>query len=53
MTSWTNPSWQVDAVSTATPLMLFKEKGIHRLSQMGLTYQDLFFGNRGGCTARR
>jgi electron transport complex protein RnfD len=49
MTSWVNPRWQVDAVSSATPLMLFKEKGLHSLSQMGLTYTDLFLGNRGGC----
>jgi electron transport complex protein RnfD len=49
MATWSNPRWQVDAVSSATPLMLFKEKGLFSISQMGLSYQDLFFGNRGGC----
>src|SRR3989338_177113 len=31
MTAWANPHWQVDAISTATPLMLVKEKGLHTI----------------------
>ncbi len=49
MTSWTNPRWQVDAISSATPLMLVKEKGLHKIVDLGVTYKDLFLGNRGGC----
>jgi len=49
MASWSNPRWQVDAISTATPLMLLKEKGLHAISEIGFTYKDLFLGNRGGC----
>lgn len=49
MTGWSNPRWQLDAVSTATPLMLLKEKGLHKISEMGFSYTDLFLGNRGGC----
>jgi len=41
MTTWKNPRWALDAVSTATPLA--KENA-------GLfTYLDLFLGNHGGC----
>lgn len=49
MTSWSAPRWQPDAISTATPLMLIKEKGLQEISQIGLGYKDLFLGNRGGC----
>lgn len=49
MSTWVAPRWQADAVSTATPLMLFKEKGIHDINQMGIAYGDLFLGNRAGC----
>jgi Na+-translocating ferredoxin:NAD+ oxidoreductase subunit D len=49
MAEWSNPRWQVDAVSTATPLMLAKEKGLYAISEIGITYKDLFLGNRGGC----
>lgn len=49
MTSWNAPRWQLDAVSSATPLLLFKEKGLQTISQIGLNYKDLFLGNRGGC----
>jgi len=45
MTNWANPRWQVDAVSSATPLGVLKEK----LSQPLPTYWDMFIGNRGGC----
>ena len=45
MTTWSNPRWQVDAVSTATPLGIVKEN----LSQRLPSYLDLFLGNRGGC----
>lgn len=49
MTTWTNPRWQVDAISSATPLMLLKEKGLHKITELGVTYKDLFLGNRAGC----
>jgi len=46
MTSWTNPRWWPDGVSTATPLAAAKE-GLagHTLP----SYWNLFLGNRGGC----
>ena len=47
MTTWQNPRWAVDAVTTATPLALFKE-GHYDLVQQ-LSMMDLFLGNRGGC----
>lgn len=40
MTTWKNPRWALDAVSTATPLA--KE------SATGFSYLDLFLGNHGG-----
>jgi len=40
MTTWKNPRWWPDAVSSATPLA--KEAGQH------FTYMDLFIGNRTG-----
>lgn len=45
MTTWINPRWQVDAVTSATPLGILKEN----LSYPSPTYWDLFVGNRGGC----
>lgn len=45
MATWVNPRWQVDAVTTATPLGIIKEKLNYSLP----TYWDLFIGNRGGC----
>lgn len=48
MTTWAKPFSYPDAISSATPLNLFKEGGMN-LSQMGLSYWDLFLGNRGGC----
>lgn len=41
MTTWKNPRWWPDAVSSATPLA--KETASH------FTYMDLFLGNRAGC----
>ncbi len=41
MTTWKNPIWWPDAISSATPLA--KEAGPH------FTYMDLFLGNRAGC----
>jgi len=45
MTTWTNPRWQVDAVTTATPLGIVKEKLSYQLP----SYWELFIGNRPGC----
>jgi len=47
MTTWQNPRWQVDAITTATPLELLKHNKSILLK--GTTYMDLFMGNRGGC----
>jgi electron transport complex protein RnfD len=41
MTTWKNPVWWPDAISSATPLA--KEAAPH------FTYMDLFLGNRAGC----
>jgi len=41
MTTWKNPRWTLDAVSTATPLA--KE------GREIFTYMELFLGNHGGC----
>ncbi|MBU2540454.1 MAG: RnfABCDGE type electron transport complex subunit D [Candidatus Omnitrophica bacterium] len=49
MTSWTNPRFAIDAVSSATPLTILKEKGVFSISELPLNYWDLFIGNRGGC----
>lgn len=38
-----------DAITQATPLELLKEGRMENLSQMGLSYLDLFLGNRAGC----
>lgn len=45
MSVWTNPRWQVDAVTSATPLGMIKEKLYYALP----SYWDLFIGNRSGC----
>ena len=47
MTTWAPPRWQVDAVTSATPLYL--EKYGHYDLLKGVTHWDLFLGNRGGC----
>ncbi|MFH1868884.1 MAG: RnfABCDGE type electron transport complex subunit D [Candidatus Omnitrophota bacterium] len=52
MASWTrymvafkNPRWQIDAVTSATPLDIIK----HNFEYPIPSYLDLFIGNRGGC----
>jgi len=45
MTAWVNPRWQADAITSATPLGIIKEKLNYSLP----TYWDMFLGNRGGC----
>ena len=47
MTTWQSPRWNLDAVTTATPLALFKHKEFDLLSN--ISYWDLFIGNKGGC----
>jgi len=47
MTTWQNPRWVVDAVSTATPLAALKEA--HSSQLITHNYLDLFLGNKGGC----
>jgi len=50
MTSWVNPRWWPDAVSSATPLAAAKSGPftIHH-SPFTSPYTDLLLGNRGGC----
>lgn len=48
MTTWQNPRWQADAVTTATPLAIFKEGAELGVSKLP-SHMDLFLGNRGGC----
>ncbi|MFA6609346.1 MAG: RnfABCDGE type electron transport complex subunit D [Candidatus Omnitrophota bacterium] len=47
MTSWHNPRWAADGVTTATPLAAAKLKGSAMLSNV--SGWDLFIGNHGGC----
>lgn len=47
MTTWKNPKWKVDALTSATPLGLFKHGGTGLLRDV--SNWDLFIGNRGGC----
>jgi electron transport complex, RnfABCDGE type, D subunit len=47
MTTWQNPRWAADAITTATPLALLKNNHMDLLKST--TYMDLFLGNRGGC----
>jgi len=47
MTTWQNPRFRVDAITSATPLALFKEKHFDLLNSF--SSWDLFVGNRGGC----
>ncbi len=47
MTTWQHPRWRVDAVTSATPLLLYKHNEFGFLST--ITNWDLLFGNRGGC----
>jgi electron transport complex protein RnfD len=46
MTTWQNSKWQVDAVTTATPLLLYKY-GAEPLTV--ISHWNLLIGNRGGC----
>ncbi len=48
MTTWKNPRWAVDAVTSATPLAICKEGGECALLN-ATAYWNLFIGNRGGC----
>lgn len=48
MTTWSSPRWQLDAVTTATPLGIIKENLSVTNYQLP-NYWDLFIGNRGGC----
>ncbi len=45
MVVFDNPRWQIDAVTTATPLTIIKHGYTYPLP----SYLDLFIGNRGGC----
>ena len=47
MTTWHNPRGSVDAVTSATPLALYKHG--EAIIARGASYWDLFIGNRGGC----
>lgn len=48
MTEFARP-FSVDAVSSATPLVMFKEGKVETLAQLGISYWDLLKGARGGC----
>lgn len=48
MAIWPKP-FNVDAVTSATPLMMMKEAHVSNISQMGISYMDFFMGLRGGC----
>ena len=48
MTSFVKP-FSPDAVTAATPLMIFKEGNANVIADLGLNYWDLFLGRRGGC----
>ncbi len=47
MTTWQNPRWNADAVTRATPLVIFKEGRLDLLKNY--SNWDLFIGNRPGC----
>ena len=48
MTGFAKP-FSLDAISSATPLVILKEHSAKSLSDLGLSYGDLFLGRRGGC----
>lgn len=48
MTEFVKP-FSADAITSATPLVMFKEAKVQSLAQLGLSYWDLFLGRRGGC----
>jgi electron transport complex protein RnfD len=47
MTTWQNSRWKIDAVTSATPLALYKEGEF--VLMRNISHWDLLFGNRGGC----
>ncbi|MBN1405922.1 MAG: RnfABCDGE type electron transport complex subunit D [Candidatus Omnitrophica bacterium] len=47
MTTWQNPKWNIDAVSSATPLAIIKAK--EAAAVFDVSYLDLIIGNRPGC----
>jgi len=49
MTSWVNPRWWPDGVSSATPLAVIKTSKSPFALQGLPSYLDLFIGNRPGC----
>ncbi len=49
MVKFTRPFIYADTVSCATPLGLLKDGKAENISQMGLSYLDMFLGNRPGC----
>jgi len=49
MVNFTRPFIYADSVTSATPLALIKDGKVENIYQMGITYLDLFLGNRGGC----
>ncbi|KPK42714.1 MAG: hypothetical protein AMJ78_01415 [Omnitrophica WOR_2 bacterium SM23_29] len=49
MVSFSKPFIYSDSVTSATPLYLLKEGKAETIHQMGISYLDLFLGNRGGC----
>lgn len=48
MTGFVKP-FSPDAMTSATPLTILKEGKFANLTQVGLSYADLFLGKRGGC----
>jgi electron transport complex protein RnfD len=48
MTDFIDP-FSLDSISSATPLAMLKESAMPKLSELGLSYGDLFLGNRPGC----
>jgi len=49
MVTFTKPFTYPDSVTCATPLALIKDGKVDNIYQMGLSYLDLFMGNRAGC----
>ncbi len=49
MVAFNKPLTYPDSITSATPLALLKEGKAENIYQMGLSYLDLFLGNRGGC----
>lgn len=47
MTTWQKPRWAADAITSATPLALYKNGEFAALK--GISYWNFFIGDRGGC----